>query len=145
MAKIALRTLLAVGIGMGSQVVVAETSVCGELQETIENALKGAAMVQARNMADDSVPRATLAELETANARQVVQIHLQLLKDNGCPANKRPLTTGRYLMGALQCRNQELAQQAGKEVELVPGKPIPAACDTSKWRPLDVGVGKPFG
>jgi|ERR1051325_5355878 hypothetical protein len=112
-------TLLPVTLIISSPAYAAD---CKSFTENIEHALKLIALDDVGGMGDNSVPRATLVELKTANNLARIQINLQLMQASGCPLPKEPIAPSDYLSDALDCSMAELK-----------GVTNPPACDLSKW------------
>lgn len=108
---------------------------CTLLSDSIELSLKLIASENAQAIGDNSVPRATLSELKINSHLLLINMHMQLMRDNGCPKRKEPVRTGTYLLPALQCQNQMLAMRLGREVPKEEGSSLPVGCDMSKWQP----------
>lgn len=94
-------------------------------------------MEEAEGLTDNSAPRATLKAQKIQNLLLVISMNLQLMRDNGCPVKKDPISTARYMMPALQCNtellNARVAAMSGKSTTS-PG--LPPICDTLNWKPM---------
>lgn len=111
---------------------------CAQFEVAIENNLKQLALEDAEGIGDNSAPRATLSELKIQNFLLVISMNLQLMRDNGCPAKKEPISTARYMLPAMQCNTELLKVR----LDQVSGKPVgssglPPACDISTWKPTN--------
>ncbi len=97
---------------------------CPNLMITYENVSKEMAANTASSITDNSAPRATLREMENANALSRANIALNLMRDNKCPLPKEAPDGVTYLSAALKCRGDLLESSASER---------PATCERSNW------------
>lgn len=100
-------------------------STCNALSETVESQLKKSALSWAEGIGDNSVPRATLREIEISNALAIARMNLDLMAYNKCPGRIKPVNPMIYMNEALDCNLQRL-----KEVKDAP------ACNMQDWKGL---------
>ncbi|MGN6692255.1 MAG: hypothetical protein ACTHJU_15060, partial [Sphingopyxis sp.] len=77
---------------------------CAALMKTYNGASMTLADNLASSLGDNSAPRATLRQMEDANAISIAKIALDLMRDNRCPMPKSPPNAAPYLTQALLCK-----------------------------------------
>lgn len=102
-----------------------DQATCGLLLGQWDSAEKDIAEIYARGISDDSAPRATLREMETANALATANMALQLMRDHHCPLPRMVPSFGAYAVPAMQCRTAQLR-----------GETNSPSCDRSRWQRL---------
>lgn len=98
---------------------------CTALADAVEWQLKNAAQNRVEGIGDNSAPRAALREAKTANSLALIQLNLQLMVINKCPARTKPLDPNFYFGDAAECSTQ-----------LLRGNKDTAACNLKDWKGL---------
>jgi hypothetical protein len=103
----------------------AQSALCTTLAVDYESASKDLGDNIAAGVADNSAPRATLRAMEDANVLIRAQQTLELMKAHKCAMPNRAPTGARYMLAALECRNERLR-----------GTKDSPKCDRKTWAPL---------
>jgi hypothetical protein len=97
---------------------------CHELEATIDNSLKSAAMASAAAAFDKDITRQTNKLLEANNHLQFINANLTLLIQNKCPVVRRtPLSPAVYFDEAMACKRAEADGRGGAPI-----------CDVKTWK-----------
>lgn len=123
-----MRALVSTGILMlavhGSPA-LSQSAVCTALATDYENASKDLGESIAAGVSDNSAPRATLRAIEDSNVLLRAQHTFEIMKLNKCTMPSRAPTGARYMLDALECRNERLL-----------GTKDSPKCDRKTWTPL---------
>jgi hypothetical protein len=100
------------------------TGTCAALMRQYNGASMTLADGFASSVGDDSAPRATLREMENANALATAKIALDLMRDNHCPMPKSAPNITTYATAALTCRTDQMKAA---------GSGLPESCKRENW------------
>lgn len=104
----------------------APAGTCATLMRQYDGASMDLAAGFAESVGDNSAPRATLREMENANALSTAKIALDLMRDNRCPMPKSAPSTATYMSAALTCRTDRFKAT---------GTESPESCKRENWKP----------
>lgn len=104
----------------------ATAGTCAVLMRQYDGASMDLAGGFAESVGDNSAPRATLREMENANALSTAKIALDLMRDNRCPLPKSAPSTATYMNAALTCRTDRFKAT---------GTESPESCKRENWKP----------
>lgn len=89
----------------------ADTStVCADIEKSIDGSLKIIASVKYEDIFDDSAPRETLRAINIGNEWQKINIYINLMAQNKCPAIADATNYSVYMIPALSCATARLKQ-----------------------------------
>src|SRR5207248_2717613 len=98
-----------------------EPAICTSLANDYEGASKSLAMLQADGLIDNSAPRATMRETQSANILEKARITMDLMKNNGCKGPTSAPSGDRYLSNALECKTAVLKQETAMMRDMANG------------------------
>ena len=107
--------------------------VCADLDRAIEDNLRNIADLNDANEHDDNASRRSERLLGINSQLLLISAHLDLLRENGCPARTEPIDTTRYMEAARECG----IALHGWSIKRNGPPPLLPSCIKSNWKPVD--------